>query len=774
MAKDVQELKRSSIGPKEDLNSTINLNEFTKPVKSEGISISGFNPANVTTAEVHINGTTGESTVEGLQNSDGIVLNRKRRVVRRSPNEVKKINPNDFIPPKEKNTTTVKDKVRDTAYNDLIDTVNRKRDEYKQFVEYAIEQDKINRQKIEDGLETVNEKEVVYRPDDVLRQEKIKRGIASEEDYEAEERNKNDDFDSEKDELEELNIESDGFTRGVSRRDPFASFMQEEKEEDSHMENNENIQFEDVDFEKEMVNEIEKDFVDEEVVTEEVENPPYVEEDEDDGVDDVEDDDIEEDIEEEDSSIEETVEDDVEDDGIDDAPEDEEEDDAPVEEVVEPEEVVNEVPDKKETPKMVPASEADSRAINDLIIDKMMKEGSKVITVKNDFGPIDEKDAKNTVSDDVDSEDPDENVSRNVSDEEYEKIAQKRYDELNAEILQKVILAGRKMNINSYAMSNNVINVGEALRTDKSKAKVVKKGSFPLLGAGRNFTATALKGSEVAMLMSGIIPTEEGYHITRAAVEILYQHDANPYKPATSEAWAKTIPFSDLEYIFAALYIASLEGANYFPRECEERACQYQYLDTIDDLSKYIQFSSDKAKARYEEVKNIEPTPENSGSYESVLSQITDDYAASIRIPTIYTNVYENAAVNDDFRRKYNAMYSMCGYIDHLYKINHESNQLFPIGWKTYPGDSGKSFRSKVSTYAKILQNFTDGEFSILTALINAAFKEINENGSIVFEIPKANCPKCGVEMNSIRVNPIDLVFIRQRLVNRATSYIER
>jgi hypothetical protein len=293
--------------------------------------------------------------------------------------------------------------------------------------------------------------------------------------------------------------------------------------------------------------------------------------------------------------------------------------------------------------------------------------------------------------------------------------------------------------------------------------------------AGRPFKATTLKGPEIALLAdtddSG---SENSVGLTMEQCRIMYEHDANPYKPKTVEAWAKTIPFGDVESIFAALYIASLKGANYVPMMCPKQACSYSFLSDDIKIEQMIKFKNDDIKKRFEEVSNTDLTPDNTGSYESVICPINDEFAVGLKVPSIYTILYEYASLNAAFVRKYISIVSIMQYIDYIYFINPETNQYQPVGWKLYPGDNAKSFRSKIATYARIIKEFDETEFSILTALINSMINKNRDTKDLEYEIPAGKCPKCGADIEARPIFPREMVFMRQRLVALATIRTER
>ena len=89
-------------------------------------------------------------------------------------------------------------------------------------------------------------------------------------------------------------------------------------------------------------------------------------------------------------------------------------------------------------------------------------------------------------------------------------------------------------------------------------------------------------------------------------------------------------------------------------------------------------------------------------------------------------------------------------------------------------GRQAKTFKSKIATYAKILKEFDDTDFSVMIALITSMVSKTAEEKGLTYKIPATTCPKCGAEIPERNINPRGLVFMRQRLVELATTPTEK
>lgn len=637
----------------------------------------------------------------------------RKRPVRRSAEDVKIVDVDELVQ-KPTNKMPVKD-IRSEAMDALDKAVARKQKEYRDFVENATMSDKLNRERIADGLEEAPEKEISYRIQDLPQEITKDPNPISEEEKRLEEDSMMDDVEIDlENELIGIDDQEESFHPSRVSTEDMLGDLDDDDTEDAY------------DHISEESREVEEDYdVDQS---------------------------IEDDIMEDESEEETTI------------PEEE-----PVVEEEKKEEIVEETTVTEEATK------------DEDIIEE--RTGQVVITAIN-ADPINIKDINNTTSDDLvldeaDFEDVDEEEEATSKDEEtgltddqIKEIGEKSLKDIKSEILRKIVKAGKTLDTKQFAVSNRVVSIKDVLKKQKMQpvGTVAKTGTWPLMYAGRSFTASALRGAE-ASILDEIGPGEDPNHlgITPTQVNILYEHDMNPYKPNNAQAWAKTIPFFDIDNIFAALFLASLDGANYLPRGCDDLKCQYQFLEdkyTIDDLIKY---PNDETKKRFEEVRRIKPTQEDSMSYESVINVINDDFAIGLKLPSIYSMVYEFGTLNAAFTKKYATIIGLLQYIDYIYMIDPETKSYYPITWKIYPGDAGKSYRSKISTYAKILQTFSDADFSIMIALINA-FNVKNETNILNYVVPETRCPKCGATIKSYELTPRQMVFMKRQLVLLATS----
>ena len=132
------------------------------------ISMSAIGGKEQTT--VSINATNGLSGIDFHSNEDRQVVrinpNSRKRVTRHTiedPSQLRQVDPSEMVPRRPQTQSVTP---RDKAMGELAAAVQRKQDEYRDFVRRAEEDDAENRDRVEAGLETVSG-EMQYMPDHI-------------------------------------------------------------------------------------------------------------------------------------------------------------------------------------------------------------------------------------------------------------------------------------------------------------------------------------------------------------------------------------------------------------------------------------------------------------------------------------------------------------------------------------------------------------------------------------------------------------------------------
>lgn len=702
-------------------NDTISMDQLN--VDNVSIDLTNNTAPSVTTTVIDLTNMQDQGSMEEQQ---PIPLNqpiRRKPTARKSIDELQVMSVEDLdamVPKKEEaGPKGGVEKMKEDAMSALEKAIKRKTDEYVDFAEAAIRDDKLNREYIREGLEEAPVSELKYQVQDLPGS--VTKDPNAPEVVETKEEKENDDIERE---LELADIESDVEVEEAAPRVKEVVNATDALGLDD--EDDDDFSLEDLTIKPRVVS-----------------TPVSAPEPEED-LPIVEDDDFLDDVLEEDEKS------------------DKEKRLKEAEAYVEENNVEESVADVSKGMKV-------SAKID--IPDSDTSTGKASTVTSSDFDISDDD-----IDSDIDGE-PTVESEDELTDEQIEAISKKAFKELRSEIIKKVVNASRKMDLTTLSISNKVVNVRDALKAIKTSTDTtVRTAVYPMMYANRNFMASSLKGPDVAMLVEADdarIENNPNILLTREQARVLYDHDANPFKPATVESWAKTIPYGDVESIFAAIYLASLKNANYIPRQCPNTRCQHSFLTDTLNIDSIIDFPSEDVKKKFNEIRNSELTKEASETYESSVSVINDRFAIGLKAPSIFTILYEYTALDNTFASKYSTMLYIMQYIDYLYYIDEESGQLSRIAWKQYPGDYGKTFKSKIATYAKILKEFDEADFTFILALVRS-METKNTESTVRYYIPETKCSKCGTTIEKEEVSPRQLVFTRQRLVALATTPVEK
>lgn len=415
--------------------------------------------------------------------------------------------------------------------------------------------------------------------------------------------------------------------------------------------------------------------------------------------------------------------------------------------------------------------------VND--VDKRIKDfiNDGKTSVRSMLKPISKEDKKSMEIDpddfsDIEIDDAEEDQKEEDSIIEAREKA--GFNNLRSEILEKVINTAKRFDTSTLKISSKPITIQRALKkaSERRSGSVERTATWALMGANRPYIATAPTGPEIVLLNTYDDGNNSRFLANEQQMRILYKHDANPYKPETFESWAKTIPYMDIEEIFAAVYSAAFDDANYMPYSCSEDKCKHMWLSDNMPIRSLAKFKNKQSEDKFNKIMQMPLTPESSLAVESVVIPINDIYAIGFKLPTIYNMLLELRSVDSDFINKYAAIVTVILYIDKIYMVTEGEDgvNLSPIGWKEYPGDVTKTFKAKIATYSKILNSFGSNEFGVVTAYINSLSEAENE---ISYEIPATTCPKCGKSIEAIPYSAKAAVFTRARLVDIASTSIE-
>ena len=368
----------------------------------------------------------------------------------------------------------------------------------------------------------------------------------------------------------------------------------------------------------------------------------------------------------------------------------------------------------------------------------------------------DDKETVKTIStlsiDDEDFEDDEEEEEDTKSDSE------KQMKDIKNKLKEKIKPIANVIDLSTFSISSKPVSISNALKASTTN-KHVADWIFP--AEGRSISMEEFTGLELDKL-NPANSSRNRLNTYKDIYELIFKHIVDPNKPATMEQWVKKVNFFDLDHLYFAIYKASFEGSNFIPYSCPH--CNEVFVSedvSIDDMVKY---KDEKVKEKMIRLLNSDTSTESDNINVEVV-QISDDYVAGLKEPSVYNMIFENVILDEKFTEKYSELLSLVTFVDTIYFIDRENNELRPIEPKTYPENMVKTVKSKISTYGKILQSLNSDQFYQFNAYVKAIQERHDE---LSYRLPEVKCPKCEKEIKEAEMSAESLLFTRCQLVGIA------
>lgn len=382
--------------------------------------------------------------------------------------------------------------------------------------------------------------------------------------------------------------------------------------------------------------------------------------------------------------------------------------------------------------------------------------------------PIDVPEPEQSISD-IDLDDvfgegsSSELVEASEEEENYELSEEEQKEEIAAmqqKIRQEIRPITKVIDIGKFKVASKPINASRVL-SNLTTNKAIHTANWYLPNAGRPFTMSELAGPEIEKLNPSAETGLSELMRNRERYGIFYEHIVDNNKPASFEAWAKTIPYDDVSALYYGAYRASFShGSNLLPYYCTNKRCNHSFMEhkSIDSM---IKFSNDEAKERAKTIMAMDPSGLTL-ALESKLFQVSDDLCISFHTPSIYNVEFEIPVLPKKFRERYEELMYYISCIETVYQIDHTNNLLVPMATKVEPDNINKTVANKYKAYAAVLQRLTADQYYSIYSYIKDV-KE-NHNDEVTFEYPETECPKCHTKIAAAPTDSMTMLFTRLRL----------
>lgn len=336
-------------------------------------------------------------------------------------------------------------------------------------------------------------------------------------------------------------------------------------------------------------------------------------------------------------------------------------------------------------------------------------------------------------------------VSQEETLKELQKLATEKLRPVSKSLDIKSFSRAKKPTANLKMLKNNQTRVKAAKWVLPEQEAIVMMKEF--------------LGSELEELRNNSTRSDNLEMLNRR-YRMIYDHIVSE-KPESYDTWLKTTPFADVDHYFFAAYIASFKGTNFLPMTCSNSKCQKIHLTDDIPILDMVKFKDDAARNKF--LALYKSTKEKANElYLTEIVPLSDTIAIGFKEASIYS-LFEIASLDVRFREKFSAILDYFPYIDAVYIIDRDSQQLIPIGHKLYPDNAAKTTKSKIVMINKALETLSIDQFGPIKAYVSALISKRSEVG-FSYIIPEFTCSNCGTKIPEQDVSGEELVFTRYQL----------
>lgn len=357
--------------------------------------------------------------------------------------------------------------------------------------------------------------------------------------------------------------------------------------------------------------------------------------------------------------------------------------------------------------------------------------------------------------DDADEEEP-VNTEPPLSDEEL-------LDSIKKQVRERIIdnSPRRGIDLSKFTFAKKGCSVQKVMKMAITGHQNIADWVLPV--ANRTISMTGLSGPEILKLDANN-SNRNKINTFKDMYGILYKHVVDANKPEF-EVWLKQMRFTDLQHIYFAAYMATFNGSSFTNYACPH--CGNVFIHDIE-FKDLVNYKDDAAKAKVQNLLRKDTTSSDGDTYEVEMIQVSENYAFSLRTPSIWTTIIEIASLSDKFLEKHADLIDVIAYIDSVYLIDYDNNELVPVDTKPDPNDLGKTVARRVKSMHDIISTLSSEEYYTLTSAIGDIDKTSDE---ITYKLPSCTCPKCNKEIpENTDITPDQLLFTRHQLAAIANT----
>ena len=389
----------------------------------------------------------------------------------------------------------------------------------------------------------------------------------------------------------------------------------------------------------------------------------------------------------------------------------------------------------------------------------MVKDESVYDADEHLFDGIDDEDMKYLDEEDESESDNEESEDEKAKTEEIKET-------IRHEVNKNFIPINNKLNLSKFTISKKPINAAKVINDIKSKA--IECADGVLYNQKRAVRMSAWKPMEIQSIDPQRIKNGNYNKYIENKLKLIYDHIIDANKPKTFEAWAMITPNTVIDdYMFTA-YKATFGLSNIITFSCGDNECNNVFMESVP-IHSMIKFSDDKIKEKYMNILHEGNTDSSDSEYKVSLYQASDEYVFALKVPSLYNTYIEPTLVSQDFNSKYEDRLLLLSYIDSIYKIDYDNNQLILIDTKPVATNKALTYMRRIKTFDTILKTLTSDQLMALSVETDKYDGgKLDDDGNLIRDItyvyPERRCPKCGRKIDEQEINPDNMLFTRHQL----------
>lgn len=331
------------------------------------------------------------------------------------------------------------------------------------------------------------------------------------------------------------------------------------------------------------------------------------------------------------------------------------------------------------------------------------------------------------------------------------------FENLKTEVKSKLAPIRKSFDLSKFTIAQKSMNAQKVMKLAVNSHQTV--ADWVLYAAERPISFTGLSGPEILKL-NPESSNRNRLNTFRDMYRVMYDHLYDGNKPEF-ETWLKQTRFVDIQHIYFGLYMATFAGSNFITYNCTNPKCNHVFIKDIS-FEDMIEYANDDVKKKVKGILKMDTTSPSNDSYPVDLEQISNKYVFGLKHPSIWNVIMETASLSDAFIEKYSDLIDIVSYIDTIYYIDEENNQLVPVDTKPDPNDQAKTSARKIKAFYDIIRTLSSEDYYALRAKISDYDKVVQD---ILYKIPACTCPKCATEIPvNKEITPDNLLFTRHQL----------